>query len=54
MMDDFEMGEEVEISPRWNGISRYILVRLQNGNEVSIDKACLSSNPLLYYWTGTN
>jgi|UPI0005C7497B hypothetical protein len=48
------LGEEVEISPRWNGISRYILVRLQNGNEVSIDKACLSPNPLLYYRTGTN
>ncbi len=40
------IGEEVEISPRWNGIGKSILVRLQNGNEVYIDKACLISNPL--------
>ncbi|NEO98949.1 MAG: hypothetical protein F6K58_09780 [Symploca sp. SIO2E9] len=46
------LGEEVEISPSWKGFTRYILVRLGNGNEVSIDKACLISNPLDYYRTG--
>lgn len=44
------IGEEADISPRWSGITgRSILVKLKNGNEVYIDKACISSNPLFRY-----
>jgi hypothetical protein len=45
------IGEEVDISPRWNGIGRAILATLQNGNEVYIDKSCVIANPLSHYRT---
>ena len=44
------IGEEADISPRWSGMTgRSILIKLKNGNEVYIDKACISENPLLHY-----
>lgn len=44
------IGEEADISPEWSGMTgRSILIKLKNGNEVYIDKACISPNPLLRY-----
>jgi hypothetical protein len=38
------------ISPEWSGITgRSILIKLRDGNEVYIDKACISPNPLFNY-----
>jgi hypothetical protein len=44
------IGEEADISPKWSGMTgRSILIKLRNGNEVYIDKACISPNPLFNY-----
>jgi hypothetical protein len=49
------IGEEADISPRWSGMTgRSILIKLKNGNEVYINKACISSNPLFRYQGGEN
>jgi hypothetical protein len=47
------IGEEADISPKWSGMTgRSILIKLKNGNEVYIDKACISPNPLFRYQGG--
>ena len=44
------IGEEADISPEWSGMTgRSILIKLRNGNEVYINKACISPNPLFNY-----
>ncbi len=49
------IGEEADISPEWTGLTgRSILIKLKNGNEVYIDKACISPNPLFHYQGGEN
>jgi hypothetical protein len=49
------IGEEADISPRWSGMTgRSILIKLKNGNEVYIDKACINPNPLFHYQRNGN
>lgn len=44
------IGEEADVSPKWTSTTgRSILIKLKNGNEIYIDKACVSPNPLFTY-----